>query len=194
LEAEPPPNAVGLFQGGTLDAWVDGEGRAAHWRVVDGALEVAPGAGDIYTRRAFSDFYLHIEFWLPHMPEAIGQDRANSGVFLQGRYELQILDSFGLEATNDGCGAIYKAVPPSSNACRRPEVWQVFDVAFRSGRSDAARSVDEPARVTVFLNGILIHNNVVIAAPTPGAIAVECQTTSGTDPLATLKVTPSFVQ
>jgi hypothetical protein len=163
--AEPPTSAQSLLDG-TLDEWIDEHGQAARWRLVDGAVEVRPGSGDIFTRRSFFDFQLHLEFWLPAMPDAEAQSRANSGIFLQGRYELQILDSFGMEAEDDGCGAFYKAAAPLWNACRKPQVWQVFDVAFRA-RGDGG------ARATVFLNGILVHNNVLLAAPTAGALAPD---------------------
>src|SRR5205814_7780241 len=126
----PPSNAIVLFDGSDLSAWSDAEERAARWRVEGDHLIVEPGRGDIFTRRAFSDFQLHLEFWLPDMPEATGQDRANSGIYLQGRYELQVLDSFGMEPTDDGCGALYKTAAPLWNACRRPQVWQVLDAAF----------------------------------------------------------------
>jgi hypothetical protein len=128
--AIPPSNAIVLFDGSDLSAWVDDQDRPARWRAVDDHLIVEPGRGDIFTRRTFGDFQLHLEFWLPEMPEVTGQDRANSGVYLQGRYELQILDSFGMEPTDDGCGALYKQAAPLWNACRRPGVWQVLDAAF----------------------------------------------------------------
>jgi hypothetical protein len=169
LVFEPPTNALVLFDGGTggggLDAWCDASGAPARWAVEGRELRVVPGAGDLFTRRDFGDFQLHLEFWLPQMPESAGQDRANSGVYLQGRYELQLLDSFGMEPTDDGCGALYRQAAPLWNACRRPEVWQSLDVAF----SGAAGGRGRP-RMTVFLNGILIHNNLTIAAPTAGAI------------------------
>ena len=95
----PPSHAIVLFDGGALDAWTDADDHPSRWRRDQGALIVEPGQGDLFTRRAFGDFQLHLEFWLPEMPAAGGQDRANSGVYLQGRYELQILDSFGMEHT-----------------------------------------------------------------------------------------------
>jgi len=160
----PPSNAIVLFDGSDLRCWIHADEGAARWRVDGDQLIVDPGRGDVFTRRTFDDFQLHLEFWLPEMPEASGQDRANSGVYLQGRYELQILDSFGMEPADDGCGALYKHAAPLWNACRRPEVWQVLDVAFTSPRPDA------PARLTVFLNGLLIHNNLTVPGPTGGAL------------------------
>jgi hypothetical protein len=160
----PPSHAIVLFDGSDLDGWIDAGDGTPQWGRDGDQLIVGPGRGDIFTRRTFSDFQLHLEFWLPEMPEANGQDRANSGVYLQGRYELQLLDSFGMEPVDDGCGALYKRAAPLWNACRRPEVWQVLDVAFTSRRDD------EPARLTAFLNGVLIHNNLLIAGPTGGAL------------------------
>jgi hypothetical protein len=170
LTHEPPTNAVVLFDGGDLSGWSTvGDGRP-DWRVHDGCLEVVPGAGDLVTHAVFTDFQLHLEFWLPHIREATGQDRAASGVFLQGRYEIQILDSFGMEATIDGCGSLYKLFAPLWNACRRTEAWQAFDVAFRAPRLDTNGMVCEHARVTVFQNGVMIHDNVTMPRPTEGAL------------------------
>ena len=159
-----PPSALVLFDGRDLDAWVDAQGHPARWRLDDGAVVVEPGRGDIFTRRQLCDFVLHLELWLPHMPAATGQDRANSGVYLQGRYELQVLDSFGQPPTDDGCGALYKIAAPLVNACRRPQVWQRLDVTFT-----AARPGGHP-RLTAFLNGELIHDALSIPHPTGGAL------------------------
>jgi hypothetical protein len=164
LVTTPPSNAIVLFDGSDLGGWIDADDSAPRWGTQGDQLIVAPGRGDIFTLRAFSDFQLHLEFWLPEMPEASGQDRANSGVYLQGRYELQILDSFGMEPADDSCGALYRRAAPLWNACRRPEVWQALDVAFTCWRPGA------PARLTAFLNGVLIHNNLSIAGPTGGAL------------------------
>lgn len=161
---ELPPSALALFDGRYLDAWVDAQGHAAAWRVEDGAMVVQPGRGDVFTRRPFSDFVLHLEFWLPHMPGATGQERANSGVYLQGRYELQVLDSFGQPPADDGCGALYKIAAPLVNACRRPQVWQNLDVTFTAARAEGGR-----ARLVAFLNGELIHDRS-IPHPTGGAL------------------------
>jgi hypothetical protein len=164
IGATPPSNAIVLFDGSDLGDWIDANNAAPRWNLDGDQLIVEPGLGDVLTRRTFGDFQLHLEFWLPEMPEATGQDRANSGVYLQGRYELQILDSFGEEPEDDSCGALYKRAAPLWNACRRPEVWQVLDVAFSCPRPDA------PARLTAFLNGVLIHNNLAIPGPTGGAL------------------------
>jgi hypothetical protein len=109
---------------------------------------------------------LHLEFRLPLMQNASGQSRANSGVYLQGRYEIQVLDSFGQPPEIDGCGAIYGLAPPLRNASRPPLRWQTYDVVFRSARVGGEQ---EPARVSVWHNGVVIHNNLVLPAVTGGA-------------------------
>ena len=158
----PPKFATVLFEGKDLSGWVSRKGGPAGWKVRGNYMEVVPGSGDIYTKRTFGDFQLHVEFWLPYMPEAKGQARANSGVYLQGRYEVQVLDSYGLDSKDNDCGGIYKVAAPLVNACKKPQTWQKYDVAFRAPRCDAAGQLTEKARVTVFHNSVMIHNNLEI--------------------------------
>lgn len=163
--ATPPADAVVLFAGKHLQRWETREGGPAAWKVEGGFLEVIPGAGDIRTQQEFTDFYLHLEFRCPHQRHARGQGRGNSGVFLQGRYELQILDSYGVDQpTEQDCGAIYGQFAPLINASRPAMVWQSFDVVFRSARKEA------PARVTVLQNEQVIHNNLILPHPTASAL------------------------
>ena len=164
LAERPPRGAVRLFDGAGLDRWTTRAGTPAAWRLERRYMEVSPGAGDILTNDRFADFQLHLEFWLPLLPQASGQSRANSGVYLQGRYEIQVLDSFEHAPSLDSCGAIYGQAAPSRNASRPPERWQTYDIVFRAPRDG------ERARVTVWHNGVAIHNNVEIAGPTGGAI------------------------
>jgi hypothetical protein len=111
-----PPDTQVLFDGQSLSGWVQrGSDAPARWKVQDGVLEVVPGTGDICTRQEFTDFQLHVEFNEPYMPNAHGQARGNSGVYLQGSYEIQVLDSYGLKPQNDDCGAIYGQTPPMVN-------------------------------------------------------------------------------
>jgi hypothetical protein len=125
--------------------------------------------GDIYTKRKFSDFQLHVEFRVPYMPEARGQGRGNSGVFLQGRYEIQVLDSFGIADPGTGdCGAVYGQAAPLVNATKPPLQWQTYDITFRAARSDSSGKVTEPARVTIQQNGITVQNNQVLSGVTGG--------------------------
>jgi len=164
-----PPGAE-LLVDGSLLGWVTRAGRAAGWAVCGGECRVVAGAGDIMTRRTFRDFFLHLEFCCPRMPNAIGQAKANSGVFLQGRYEVQILDSYGVARSDDrDCGAIYGQHAPRENASLPAAHWQSFDAAFVSAR-DLGRGVIAPARVTVQHNGVTIHDDVALAAATPGAL------------------------
>jgi hypothetical protein len=159
--APVPKDAVILFDGTNLAAWQAAEGGgAAAWKVTDGVMEVAPGTGPIKTKGSFGDIQLHVEWASPNPPDGKSQDRGNSGIFLMGVYELQVLDSYQAETYADGqAGAIYGQYPPLSNASRPPGQWQTYDIAFRRPRFDASGKLLEPARVTLVHNGILIQNN-----------------------------------
>lgn len=173
IEAVPPLDAIVLFNGNDLTNWTTRASTPARWKVEGGVLEVVPGTGDIMSMECLTDFFLHLEFRCPDMPEATGQTKANSGVFLQGRYEIQILDSYGIEWPGKGdCGAIYKQCAPLVNACKPPLVWQTYDVVFRAARVQGAE-ITEPARVTVLQNGRVIHNNVQLEGVTKGAINAQ---------------------
>lgn len=163
-----PAGAVVLFDGSNLDAWrsTNGGGPAA-WKVVDGCMQTVPGAGAIETKKAFGDVQLHIEWSAPSPPVGTGQDRGNSGVFLMGKFEVQVLDSFKADTYADGqAGAIYGQYPPLFNAARPPGEWQTYDIAFRHPRFDAQGKLAEPARLTVFFNGVLVQNNEQAIGPT----------------------------
>ncbi len=113
LGLAPSANAVSLFDGDNLDNWTTRDGQPAGWTVEDQVMHVVPGTGDIQSKERFADFYLHLEFRCPDMPEATGQAKGNSGVFLQGRYEIQVLDSYGLNMPGMGdCGAVYNQFAP----------------------------------------------------------------------------------
>ena len=165
-----PPDVIVLFNGTDFSQWTSENGKPVQWKIIDGSMEVLPGSGSIMTKKEFQDFKLHIEFNLPRLPQrAKGQDRANSGVYLQRRYEVQILDSFGLSSKNDDCGAIYKVKPPDKNVCKKPGRWQTYDIIFHPprflGEGDSVTKV-ENARITVLHNGVLIHDNVEIPSKT----------------------------
>jgi len=171
LPTAPPPNAVILFNGKDLNNWTTRNGGKAGWEVADGVMTVVRGTGDIMTKETFTDFMLHLEFMTPDMPEATGQAKGNSGVFLQGRYEIQVLDSYGIEVPGKGdCGAIYNQFASLVNACKPPLQWQTYDVIFRAARVDDSGKVTEQARVTVLQNGMVIHNNVQFWGATGGLI------------------------
>jgi hypothetical protein len=144
--------------------------KAVKWRLVDGAMEVKPGAGSIATKRKFKDFTLHLEFCTPFMPEARGQGRGNSGVYLQNRYEIQVLDSYGLEPKDNECGGIYQVGAPLVNMCYPPGQWQTYDITFQAPRFDGSGNRLKDAAVTVRHNGVTIHDQRPIPHPTGGAL------------------------
>jgi len=171
LEAVPPPNAVVLFDGNGISAFAEGK--------LDPRGFLAAGAR---TRDAFGSFELHVEFRTPFMPEASGQWRGNSGIYLQGRYEVQVLDSFGLSPEPDGCGAIYAQRAPDVNMCFPPLSWQSYDIDFRAASFDASGARTAPALLTLRHNGVVVHDAVELAgptgrgereAPTPGPLLLQ---------------------
>jgi Domain of Unknown Function (DUF1080) len=167
LGAKPPEGAEVLFGGDSLAGWVKLDGKTvAAWPVADGIFTV--GSGNIMTAKRFGDFQLHLEFNLPYMPNEHGQGRANSGVFLAGTYEVQILDSYGLKLQDNDCGAIYKQIVPRVNACKPPLQWQSYDVTFHKAVMDQGK-IARKARVTVIHNGVTTIDNAEISI-TPGGI------------------------
>lgn len=152
----PPPGAIALFDGSNLDAWQAPQG----WQILgDGTLLVTPDAEDLVTKEAWNDVELHVEFRTPFMPASRGQQRGNSGIFVQDVYEVQVLDSFGLEGYYDECGALYKLSAPHVNACYPPLAWQTFDIAYTAPRYDPSGKLIAYGRMTVHQNGVLIHND-----------------------------------
>ena len=157
----PPEGATVLFDGKRLDGWAKTNGKdAAAWKLAGGAMQ--SGGGNIMTKEKFGGhFKLHVEFRVPYLPQAKGQGRGNSGVYVQGRYEVQILDSYGLKSQNNDCGAIYEVAAPLVNACKAPTVWQSYDIEFRAPACKDGKKVKN-ARMTVFHNGVKIHDDVEI--------------------------------
>lgn len=166
----PPADAVILFDGRSLDAWRserDSVPVPARWRIVDGAMEVVPGQGGLFTAQGFGDAQLHIEWMAPLPAGSTGQDRSNSGVFFMGRYEVQVLDSWENTTYADGqAGSIYGQFPPLVNASLPPGTWQSYDIIFRRPRFDPTGKLTQPARLTVLHNGVLVQNNVALLGPT----------------------------
>jgi hypothetical protein len=157
----PPSDAIVLFDGDDMEAWVHGE----KWKLKDG-IATANGGG-VHTKQAFGDCQIHLEFATPEKVEGEGQGRGNSGVYIMGRYEVQILDSFNNATYFDGqCGAIYKQQPPMVNASRGPGQWQTFDIFFTAPKFHADGSLKKPAYLTVVHNGVLIHNHVELSGGT----------------------------
>lgn len=156
LGAKPPEGAVVLFDGSNMDEWESPIG----WKVLDnGAMMVTPLGVSVHSKRKFKDAHLHIEFRNSFMPKARGQGRSNSGVFLQDIYEVQILDSYGLEGYYNECGALYKLSAPHVNACRPPLQWQTYDIDYTAPKFDKEGRLSHFGRMTVLHNGVLIHNN-----------------------------------
>jgi hypothetical protein len=168
LGMKPPAGAIVLV-GDEFSGWVGSDGTPASWPFTGGILSV--GKGNIHTERTFEDGRLHVEFNVPYMPEATGQGRGNSGGYLQGRYEVQVLDSYGLKSQDNDCGGIYKQHAPAVNACKPPLQWQTYDITFRSARRDGDRVVQK-ARITVKHNGVTIIDDKEID-PTPGGLDME---------------------
>jgi hypothetical protein len=163
----PPSDAVTLFDGRDLSKWRQKDGSAPKWTLGAGYFEVVPGTGQLYTRESFADCQLHVEFAEPTPPHGEDQDRGNSGVFLHDRYEVQVLDSYRSQTYPDGqLGAIYGQFPPLVNASRAPGLWQTYDIVFHGPRFDAAGHLTRPARMTVFLNGVLVQDDVELTGPT----------------------------
>ena len=161
-----PADAIVLFDGKGLSEWTYLDGKPADWRLEGDYMEVR--GGNIRTKREFGDCQLHVEFWLPSMPNATGQAKANSGVYLQGRYEVQVLDSYGLQSQSNDCGGIYGVSAPLVNACRPPEQWQTYDIFFHTPRFEAGKQISK-ARMSVLQNGIWIQDNVEIPGVTTAA-------------------------
>lgn len=156
-----PSDAIVLFDGQDLSAFHNGE----KWLVQDGYAQVQ--GGGITTKQAFGDCQLHLEFATPAEVKGEGQGRGNSGVYLMGKYEVQVLDSYENVTYFDGqCGALYKQQPPIVNACRKPGEWQTYDIIFEAPRFNEDGSVAKPAYVTVLHNGIVIHHHQEIQGGT----------------------------
>jgi hypothetical protein len=167
LPVAPPPGAIVLFDGRDLGWWTTGDGAAAPWRGVDGAMEVVPNTGGIRTRAGFGDVRLHIEWASPAPPRGTGQDRGNSGVFFQQTYEVQVLDSYRNDTYADGQAAsLYGQFPPRVNVTRPPGEWQSYDIEFRRPRFDSTGVLVAPARMTVRHNGVLVQDDVALLGPT----------------------------
>jgi len=166
---QPPSDAIVLFDGTSLDNWESTKGEPTKWRLVDGALESVKGAGYIRTKQSFGDCQLHIEWAAPTRVEGQGQGRGNSGVFLMGSYEIQVLDSYETEVLPDGsnknpnyadgqAASVYAENPPMVNACRKPGEWQTYDIVFHQPIWEG-ETLKWPGSVTVFHNGVLVQDH-----------------------------------
>lgn len=167
---QAPSDAIVLFGGRDLSEWTSAKNAEipAPWTInADGSMTVKPGSGDIKTRRVFGDCQLHIEFQAPPVVKGEGQGRGNSGLFLQNRYEVQILDCYQNKTYSNGqTGSIYKQSIPLVNACRRPGEWQTYDILYTAPRFNADGIMVSPGRVTVIHNGVVIQHNTEIKGTT----------------------------
>ena len=165
-KAIPPSDAIILFNGKNTDAFSSWDGKEVGWKVEGGALKIVKGSGDIMTKDSFGDCQLHIEFMTSNTGKK-GQLNGNSGVFLQGRYEVQILNSYEQQTyVNGQAGSIYKQYPPLVNASKAPGEWQVYDIIFTAPKWNENGSRKSPGYITVLHNGILIQNHVEIQGTT----------------------------
>lgn len=156
----PPADAVILFDGGSTAGWTRPEGSPTGCISEGGEFVCRTGAGDAVSVEKFRDAQIHIEFKVPYMPEQRDQLRGNSGVFVQGCFEMQILDSWENPTYSDGsCGALYGFFPPLVNASRRPNEWQTYDILYRAPRCSGDGEIARPGRVTAYHNGVLIHDD-----------------------------------
>ncbi len=167
LGQRPPEGVVVLFDGTNLDAWNLRPGPLG-----EGVMQVV-SASEFTSKQEFGDCQIHLEFRTPLMASDRGQGRANSGVYVQGRYEIQVLDSFGDDPADNLCGGIYKIATPLVDACLPPMAWQTYDITFYAPRLNEAGEKTKNAEITVLHNGVLIHDKVSIPRITPGGVSGE---------------------
>ncbi len=166
---DAPSDALVLFDGKSLENWTNLDGTPAKWTLKNGAVMVLPGGGDIKTKKEFGDFQLHVEWHSPVQVDQTktSQGRGNSGIFLQGLYEVQVLDNYDNKTYGNGqAGSIYKQHIPLANACKKPGEWQYYDIFFTAARFNAEGRAIIPAYVTIVHNGVLVQNHIAIWGPT----------------------------
>ena len=170
---------VYLFDGTDLSGWKSRwSGNTPDWKVEDGIATV--GHEDIVSDYQFSDAHIHVEFRIPDMPDCTGQAKGNSGVYVHGCYEIQVLDSYGIEnPRNDDCSGIYSIQAPLCNACLPAEEWQTYDIIFRAPRFNQYGERAEDGRITLLQNGIVVHNNFILPSVTPGGITENRRVAKG---------------
>ena len=161
--ADAPADAIVLFNGKDFSAWKADRGTEVQWTIQDGAMTVKGGSGGITTKQGFGDCQLHIEWRTPAEVKGESQGRGNSGIFLMGKYELQVLDNYNNRTYSNGqAGSIYKQTPPLVNVCRPPGEWQTYDIIFIAPKFYPDGRVKSPASITVLQNGVLVQNNTTI--------------------------------
>jgi len=159
----PPSDAVVLFAGKDLAEWSTRDGKPAGCKAENDVIVCNSGDGDLWSRRKFRDAQIHLEWMEPAMPDQTSQARGNSGVYLHGRYEIQVLDSYQNPTYPDGaCGALYSEAPPLVNVCRPPEQWQTYDIVFHPPQCSPEGRLLRRGSVTVLQNGVLVQDHTVI--------------------------------
>lgn len=162
-----PSDAVVLFKGADLSAWLQSDGKPARWKVANGYFEVVPKTGELVTKQAFGDCQLHVEWATPDPPQGQDQEPGNSGIYMMSRYEIQVLDSYRNITYADGqAAAIYCQYPPLVNASLPSGQWQTYDIIFHGPRFGANGELLRTATVTLLHNGVLAHDNVELTGPT----------------------------
>ena len=184
--ADAPSDAIVLFDGKDASKWKSKkDGGDVKWKVEDNALVVQGGTGDIETKDGFGDCQLHIEWRTPAVVKGESQGRGNSGIFLMGRYELQVLDNYNNRTYSNGqAGSIYKQFPPLVNASRGPGEWQTYDILFTAPLFYEDGALKAPARITVFHNGVLVQNNTTIWGSTQYVGTPNYETHKSKEPLS----------
>ena len=178
-DADPPADAIMLFDGSDLSKWENGE----NWKVEDGVAY--SGKGKIVSKEAFGDCQLHVEWTAPNPAKGSGQGRGNSGIFFMDKYEIQVLDSYDNETYHDGqAGAIYKQTPPAVNAMRPPGQWNTYDIFWTAPRFDSSGELISPAYMTAIHNGVLILNHFELKGDTPFNRPPTYTADGGTGPIS----------
>jgi len=182
LDMIRPGGAIVLFNGKDFSHWTTGTDKKVGWKIADGAMTIVPKSGSIMTRENFKDFKLHLEFKVPPSPPNVkGQGRGNSGVYIQRRYELQILDSYGQPPRYNEAASIYRFKAPDKNVSRMPGQWQSYDIIFHAAKYEGQKKVSN-ARITLWHNGVLVHDDVSVPnktgaglpeGPEPGPILLQ---------------------
>ena len=173
--SDAPSDAIILFDGKNLDQWVNTkDSMPAKWILADNAMTVNKSTGDIQTRSTFTDYQLHLEYFIPANITGSGQARGNSGIFLAalpwgaGGYEIQVLDNYkNTTYVNGQVGSMYKQAVPLANACKKPGEWQTYDIVWMAPKFSKEGILKSPARVTAFHNGVLVQNNTTLLGDTP---------------------------
>ena len=185
IEPGPPPaDAIVLFDGKDLEQWESDKDGPAKWDVKEGVMTVNH-TGYIHTKQAFGDCQLHVEWATPAEVSGDGQGRGNSGIFLQSRYEIQVLDSYNNKTYFNGqAGAVYGQSPPLVNCCRKPGEWQAYDIIYHAPQFALDGTLKQPGTVTVLQNGILVQDHVTIQGTMKGGGGIKQQPHAAKEPLA----------